>query len=310
MIKKTVLVTGATGFVGRVFCEYITSLGLKLKVFATDINPDQYLCCDKFFVADLSNFQATSDLVKNTKPDYIIHLAGAFATENIEKLYQANLISTASLLDAVCEFAPDAIVVTAGSAAEYGRVSPDQLPVNEENPCLPVTPYGLTKFLATQLSLYYHRYCDLNVMIVRPFQLIGKGITTKLVPGAFAEQLIATARTGEKVINVGNLQSSRDFLNVKDAIRAIWMLCNDPAPGQIFNLCSTKAVKIDDLLQMMIKCAQLDITINIDSNRLRGNQDVSHVYGDFQKIEKHCGWTPDISLKQSVAELLDEIPSA
>jgi GDP-4-dehydro-6-deoxy-D-mannose reductase len=191
----------------------------------------------------------------------------------------------------------------AGSAAEYGKIKAEQLPVTETMPCQPVTVYGLSKLLATQVSLYYHRVHGLNVMIVRPFQLIGKGVTSRLAPGAFAEQLKRAILDKSNIIKVGNLETSRDFLDVHDAVKAIWMLCQKSSAGQIFNLCSGKPVKINDLLNMMIGNCGQHLKIEIDPSRLRGTSDVSTVYGSFEKIKQHCGWCPKRCLADSISDM-------
>jgi len=252
---------------------------------------------------DLFSAKDVVELIKQSKPDYIIHLAGTFGTEDSQEIYKVNVLSIATLLEAARSHVPDVVMVAAGSAAEYGRIEPGQLPVDEQTPCRPVMSYGLSKYLATQIAMYYYRVHNICVMIVRPFQLIGKGATSRLAPGAFAEQLKQTTAKNSNVIRVGNLESSRDFLDVHDAVEAIWMLCRKPAAGEIFNLCSGSPTKIADLLEMMIKSSGLDVKVEVDSSRLRGGADVAKIYGSFQKLKEHCGWSPKRSLQDSVSKI-------
>jgi GDP-4-dehydro-6-deoxy-D-mannose reductase len=243
------------------------------------------------------------NIIKKTKPDFIIHLAGTFGTGSFQEIYKINVLSIATLLESVREYVPYAVVVAVGSAAEYGQVKPDQLPVDEQTPCNPVTPYGLSKQLATQVALYYHRVHGICTMVVRPFQLIGEGITTRLAPGAFMEQLKESITRNSKVIKVGNLESWRDFLDVRDAVEAIWALCQKPAAGEVYNLCSSKPTKIADLLQAMINYCRVDVKIEVDTSRLNGRSDVSKIYGSCQKIRDYCGWQPRINLEQTIQSL-------
>lgn len=304
-MKKKVLITGACGFAGRYMSEYLYGLKDGPQVIGTDIIACKSKTCDFFYEVDLSSGTDTGELIKQTQPDYVIHLAGTFGTNDSQEIYRVNVLSTTALLEAVRVHKKDAVVIMAGSAAEYGKVSAEQLPVNEDTPCQPVTTYGLSKLLATQIALYYYKVYGLNVMIVRPFQLIGKGVTGRLAPGAFAEQLNKVISDKSKVIKVGNLESSRDFLDITDAVEAIWMLCQKPNAGQIFNLCFGKPTKIADLLKEMIKCSGANIQIEVDPSRLRGNADVSVIYGSFEKIFNHCRWQPQIPLKQSIASMFD-----
>jgi GDP-4-dehydro-6-deoxy-D-mannose reductase len=295
MIKQ-VLITGVCGFAGRHMCDYLTGLSRRPKIFGVDILNTQPANCDSFYNIDLTSEKQVEDIIKQTKPDSIIHFAGTFGTDNVQKIFRVNVLSISTLLEATRKHAPNSIVIATGSAAEYGQLESGQLPVDEQTDCRPVTLYGLSKQLATQATLYYHRTHNICTMIVRPFQLIGNGVTSRLVPGAFMEQLKDAIIKDLKVIKVGNLESWRDFLDIRDAVEAIWALCQNPTPGEIYNICSGKPVKIADLLQAMIDCCGVDVKAEVDPSRLRGGNDVTRAYGSYQKIKEHCGWEPKRSL--------------
>lgn len=301
-MKKKVLITGASGFVGRYMCEYLCGLGDRPEVIGTDMVTPKSQVCDVFYQIDLSSGTDAGDLIRQVQPDYIIHLAGTFGTNDSQKIYKANVLSATALLEAIHQYKSDAVVVMSGSAAEYGKVCVEQLPVTEDVPCQPVTTYGLSKLLATHAAFYYHRTHGLNVMIIRPFQLIGKGVTSRLVPGAFVEQLKRAISGRSNVIKVGNLESGRDFLDVFDAVKAVWMLCQKPAAGAIFNLCSGTPTKIADLLDVMISCCHKPVHIETDSSRMRSN-DVSVIYGSHEAITRQCGWQPRTLLADSIAAM-------
>jgi GDP-4-dehydro-6-deoxy-D-mannose reductase len=305
-MAQSVLITGVGGFVGRYMCDYLNCLQPRPNIVGVDVGDAPCASCDSFYKVDLSSVNDVKELIKRSKPDFIIHLAGIFGTGCYDEIYNANVLSIAALLESACQYSPDVVMVAAGSAAEYGRIEPQQLPVNEEALCQPITPYGLSKHLATQIAMYYHRVHSINVMIVRPFQLIGKGLSPQLAPGAFAEQLKQAIAKGSKVIKVGNLESSRDFLDINDAVEAIWTLCQKPAPGQIFNFCSGKPTKIAVLLDMMIASCGVDIQVEVDPARLRGRADVTTVYGSCEKLKKHCGWQWHTPLEKSVAAMFTD----
>ncbi len=304
-MQKCVLVTGICGFVGRYMCDYLDRLQPRPDIIGVDVGHDPPENCNSFYRMDLSSPKDVTKLIDQFRPDYIIHLAGIFGSKDFHEIYKANVLSITVLLEAVCEYVPGVVMIVAGSAAEYGRIEPHQLPVDEQTLCQPIVPYGLSKHIATQIVMYYHRVHNISAMIVRPFQLTGKGVTSRLAPGAFAEQLKQATSKASNVIKVGNLQSYRDFLDIHDAIEAIWALCRKPASGQIFNLCSGKPTKIADLLEIMIDVSGLDVKVEVDPSRLRGHADVSKIYGSFQKLKDHCRWTPKKSLQDSVAGMLE-----
>ncbi len=299
-MTKRVLITGFAGFVGRHISEYLASLGESIVIIGTDIVGPSSTNCDSFYKMDLSCPDKVAELIDQTKPDYIIHLAGTFGTQDSLQIYKVNVLCIAVLLEAVRVHAPDVVMLTIGSAAEYGHIRPSELPINEQIPCQPITPYGLSKLLATQVALYHHRVHGICTIIVRPFQLIGKHLTSRLAPGAFADQLKQALDKDLKVVKVGNLESFRDFLDIRDAVEAIWSLCLNPAPGEIYNLCSGRPTKIADLFQMMTELCGVNVRVEVDPALLRGAADISKVYGSYLKIKTHCGWQPKINLEQSL----------
>jgi GDP-4-dehydro-6-deoxy-D-mannose reductase len=303
-VAKKILITGASGFFGRHLCKYISGLDSSVELIGADIVENGIENCRSFYSVDLTSDGDVSRLISQTKPECIVHLAGLFSANNDFEIYRSNILSATAVLEAVRKSKPDATVLIIGSAAEYGLIEPDRLPIDETSPCKPVTPYGVSKQLATEIAMYYHRVHGLCTMVARPFQLIGKGVTTRLAPGAFAEQLKKCISERCKVIKVGNLESSRDFLDVRDAAEAVWLLSQKPAPGQVFNLCSGKPVKIRDLLNLMVEISGAQVNIESDAGRLRGKFDVPHIYGSYQKALQHCGWCPRTPLLDSIRNML------
>ncbi len=303
--RRRVLVTGAAGFFGRHLCAYLAGLPGRPTILAADLPAADPPVCDVFCPIDLSAPTAVRELIRREKPDVVAHLAGQFGTDDTLAVFRANTAALIAVLEAVRAETPQAVVVTTGSAAEYGHIQPDQLPVTEDVPCRPVTPYGFSKWLATEAAVFYHRTYGLGVTVIRPFQLIGRGVTARLAPGAFAEQLRQTVQAGGGTVRVGNLDSQRDFLDVHDAVEAIWMLCEKPAPGGVFNLCSGRPTRVGDLLDAMINASGVAVRVEVDSARLRGVADVSVVYGSHGKLTAHCGWLPRTPLTKSVQDTLD-----
>ena len=301
----SVLITGASGFAGRHVCALIGAQPDRPRVYGVDVVEPSHQNCDWFCMADVSDGNAVAEVVKRTAPDYIVHLAGVFGARDTQEIFRTNILSMTALMEAVRKHSPHAVVVAAGSAAEYGVASEDLMPIVESMPCFPASPYGLSKLVATEIALHYFRAYGVQVSIVRPFQLLGKGISPRLAPGAFAAKLTEAIAAGREMIYVGNLDSTRDFVDVDDFAEAIWALCLCPAPGEVFNVCSGDGVRIGSLLEDMIKASGAKVSWERDPTRIRGQADVSVMVGDFRKIEGHCGWRPNRDLQQSIKMMFE-----
>lgn len=306
MLKKRYLITGAGGFVGMHVCQVIrsSSASVYTEIAGVDIQEPPQHSCNTFHVVDACCANDMENILEQEHPDYILHFAGAFGGGDSQAAYRVNILSLTVLLEALKKQESRAILITTGSAAEYGKV-PGTSGVSEESQCFPVTAYGLSKLLATYAALNYFRAHGVRVTVVRPFQLIGKGVTSLLVPGSLAMQIADVMSRGGEVIKVGNLDSFRDFLDIRDFAEAVLGLCHKPDPGGIFNVCSGKPVKISDLLQTMIDVSGVKARIEVEPARLRGTADVPIIFGSTEKMLAHCGWKPKITLRESVESMFN-----
>jgi len=299
---KTILVTGASGFVGTYFCEYIKKIRPDLTLVAMDIRKS-LVPCDSFIVSDFISDDNINSVILEYKPGVIIHLAGIFGTDDMSTLYKINVIPVVKILESMRFIVPNASFITAGSAAEYGRPDSSLIPISESCPCVPISAYGQSKHLATQITQFYHTKYGMSTMVIRPFQLLGNGVPERLAPGAFARRIKDAILNNREKIKVGNLESSRDFLDVRDAVRAIWMLSINPSSGDIFNLCSSKPIKMYNLLDMMLRVSGADLEIETEAELLKGQDDVDIIYGDNSQIRKIYGWAPQIGLEDSLRDM-------
>ena len=242
-------------------------------------------------------------MIGRAKPDVIFHLAGRPNSAPLADLFSTNVHGTLNLLEAVRKQASKAVVVLASSGAVYGVVPPDQQPIEEGIPLNPITPYGVSKMAADLLSYHYAAICGLRVVRVRPFNLVGPGQSDQFVCAAFARQL-AEMRFGlrDNVLDVGNLHSSRDFLDVRDAVRGFILLARHGKPGEAYNLCSGQAMTIADVLNQLIAISGLDVEIRVDPARLQ-RADVPAQIGSYTKAQQTAGWTPEFTLEQTLREI-------
>lgn len=290
------LITGISGFVGSHLQHQLALQGWQ--VYGFDIRASDR----DVFVGDLTDRAALAHAVADCKPDVIFHLAGVIKSDAPEIFYKVNLLGTLALFDAVMEAGMRPNVVVASSSAVYGRTSGEK-PITERMQLRPVTDYAVSKAAQETAALRYFDSFSLPVTIVRMFNLLGPGQPADLACSAFARQIALAELTGQSEIVTGNLDARRDFVDVRDAVRAFELIAQKGKPGQVYNVCSGRAVAIQKCLSGMMSMSQKQLSARIDAKRVQKN-DVPVQVGSYQKLNKVAGWNPKISLKQSLSDLL------
>jgi GDP-4-dehydro-6-deoxy-D-mannose reductase len=236
-----------------------------------------------------------------------LHLAGVTNSPIPSQFYLVNTVYAASLLHAL-EIAGygDRPVLLVGTAAEYGQITPDQLPVVETLPCNPYNHYGISKLAQTQMGLTLAKQ-GRRIVIARPSNIIGAGMPKNLALASFASQIRAIA-TGEQppVIEVGNLSSVRDFVDVDDLVQVYWQLIQTPnAYGDVINVGSGCGMMIGDLLAQLIELSGLTIDVRVDPVRYKPI-DVPVHYSSVEKLNALTGTIPTFHPKNVLRKILAE----
>ena len=195
-------------------------------------------------------------------------------------------------------------VLLIGSAEEYGHITPELLPVRETTALHPVSPYGASKAAAEMLASHAFHGRGLPVVCVRAFNHLGPGQSDALVASSIAKQVAQAERAGGGVIRTGDLSPRRDFTDVRDVVRAYRLLVERGAPGEAYNVCSGADVAIQEVADHLAAAASVDIRFELDPERLRP-VDVPVVRGDNTKLRAATGWSPEIPLEKTLAEILD-----
>lgn len=292
------LITGISGFVGRHLQLRLTSQGWQ--VYGFDKRP----AMNNAFIGDLTDRAALLHVITQSKPDVILHLAGVLKSDSPERFYNVNLLGTLALFDAILESGIRPKVVVASSSAVYGCKSGAK-PIAERTQLHPLTDYAVSKAAQEMAALRYYDSYSLPVMIVRMFNLLGPGQPADLACSAFARQIALAERSGETEIVTGNLDARRDFVDVRDAVRAFELIAQKGKPGQIYNVCSERGVAIRKCLGEMMSMSTNQLSARVDADRVQKN-DVPVQVGSYQKLHKTTGWSPKISLRQSLTDLLND----
>jgi len=303
MIKnKKILITGVEGFVGRNFFQVLQSLCPTAQVYGFD----KSFKGKKDFTAiscDLTDLEQTKQVISEVRPDYIFHLAGITYSNNWDELFDGNVKTTISLLESVKEIEISPRIVIVGSAAEYGYVSPDSLPLKEDVIPNPISMYGVSMCCRTLVAKAY-KNAGLDVVVGRVFNVLGPSLSEQSSIGSFAKQIVEAERGGgELVIHTGRLDAKRDFLDIADAANALYFLALHGKSGEIYNICSGRSFSIGEVLRLLLKNTDLVFRIAAVPSRIR-EKDVPEVYGSYQKIREDTKWQPAISIEESLKRTL------
>jgi GDP-4-dehydro-6-deoxy-D-mannose reductase len=307
-----IFITGATGFAGSHLVDRLLADGHQLFALVHVATSHQQLPAHpqvQEMPGDLLNLSSLKRAVTEARPDVIFHLAGqaspAVSWKEPAFTLAVNAGGTANLLEAAVAYGRPRVVIVS-SAEIYGRISADMLPLTENSVPQPLHPYGISKVAAGQLTAIYWQRYQLPVVEARPFNHIGPRQTTGFVAPDFASQL-AAIKLGQKkaIMSVGNLDAQRDFTDVRDVAAAYLRLAENGQPGETYLICSGKAVTIGHILDTLVELAQVEVQVREDPARMRPS-DTLCLYGSYAKIEEHSGWRPQISLRKSLADTLQD----
>ncbi|HEX9722269.1 MAG TPA: GDP-mannose 4,6-dehydratase [Candidatus Paceibacterota bacterium] len=317
---KKVLITGITGFVGSHLAEYILEQFPNTKVLGLSRwwepkdNIQQILDKITICYGDLVDLPSLQTLLQEHKPDIIFHLAAQsyvdFSFVAPITTLDTNVIGTANLLEAVRKLKAssgyDPIIQIASSSECYGQVKEDEVPIKETNPFRPASPYAVSKVAEDMLALQYWLSWQVKTIRTRMFTHTGKRRGEVFAESSFAKQIAAIeAGKQEPVINVGNLDSVRTFLDIGDACRAYWLLIIKCTPGEVYNVGGKETMTVGDMLQKLIKLSTVpNIEVKIDPARLRPS-DVTLQIPSTEKFKKETGWEPEVPFDQTLLNLLN-----
>jgi GDP-4-dehydro-6-deoxy-D-mannose reductase len=252
-----------------------------------------------FAPVDLTDVAQTRTAIERIAPDVVIHTAGRTPPAPDEELYRMNFWATLHFLSALRLLRKTVRVVLSGSAAELGPVEDGHLPVNESYACDPVDSYGRSKWLATKGGL--SECSPLEVMVARVFNPIGPGTPASQALGRFASSL-AEHTQGPLDLAVGDLDSRRDFIDVRDVARGMVELALRGRPGLVYHVGTGRSQRVGDGLDRLAQLSGHSIRVSVDSAlyRRRGPTDSR---ADIDRITTHTSWRPLISWEQSLVDL-------
>lgn len=303
-----IFITGATGFVGYYLRKFLQSPGHIVWGSAYPDTPDDSSEAQLFYL-DIRSSDDVRRRVQEIKPDWVFHLA---AVSNVrhswsmrKETLETNIIGTLNLLEGIREFSPDARILYVSSSDIYGKGTHAGEPLTEKEEVLSMNPYAYTKWTAELLCQFYTRVEKMDIVIARPFPHTGPGQSADFVCSDWAYQ-IAQIEKGriDPVMKVGNISVERDYTDVRDVVCAYGGLIEKGKPGEVYNVCSGRSYSLQSVLELLLSFTQRDITVRVDSQKLR-KADIVRLVGDNKKIKEALSWEPHIPLERSLKELLE-----
>jgi len=269
---------------------------------------------DRVFIhyGDLRDPQSINKVVSEVIPDYTFHLAAqSYPKTSFDApldTYETNISGTSTLLEALKVYAKDSCVHVCASSEVFGRVPKEKVPINEECSFHPASPYAISKIGTDMIGRFYAEAYDMKVMTTRMFTHTGPRRGDVFAESSFAKQIaLAEAGVIKPVIKVGNLKSMRTIADVRDAVRAYYMLVTvNPIPGEYYNIGGSYSCEIGKLLDDLINLSTIKdgLKIEVDKNRIRPI-DADLQLPDTSKFKKHTGWEPIVPYDKTILDLLN-----
>ena len=288
------LITGGSGFVGQWLASLLRELG------------DDVVSIDR--EVEITDPVALLAALTDAAPVAIYHLAALThvgqSWDEPLRVLEVNVIGTGALLAAARQCGSEPRVLVTSSAEVYGAVTdPGLLPLREDSPTAPLTPYAASKLAAEAVAAQAHLGHGQHVIIVRPFNHIGPGQTPNFAVPALARRIVAAERSGAGTIPVGNLSARRDFTDVRDVVRAYRLLIESGRPGAVYNVCSGRDISIREIADGLLGLAGTSLEFETDPSLVRPVE-VPVLRGDPGRLADATGWAPEVPLEQTLADVL------
>lgn len=311
LVSKNVLITGITGFLGKLLAEKFLGEGENVygSVFDRTERPPKVKGTLHLIPCDIRIASQVKNLIKLSKPDIIFHMAGQpFPMKSWEDpvtTFNTNVNGTLHLFSSIIKENLDPKILVACSSAEYGQTTFKlNRPLLEEDPLLPLHPYGLSKVCQDLISYQFYRNYKIKVIRARIFNTIGPGRVHDFI-GDVSKQIADIKKGLQKpIVKVGNLETKRDMTDVRDQIFALTALMEHGRAGEAYNVCSGIGTKMEDLLKKMIKMAGKKVKVQKDPKKARLIDEPS-IVGDPSKIRNECYWERKYTIENTLEDCVN-----
>jgi GDP-4-dehydro-6-deoxy-D-mannose reductase len=312
---KKFLITGISGFVGQHFINYLESAKIKSQVLGIDLAENKSggeltYVTQSFKQIDLLCGHEIARVLFEFQPDYVLHLASyssvAFSWKEPVLSFQNNMNVFLNLIETIHKLGLRTRMLSVGSSEVYGNINEEHLPLVEDSPLNPGSPYAVARVSQELLSKVYADAYGVDMIITRSFNHIGPGQKDIFVISSFAKQIAEIKNNGQKkgVLSTGDLRNVRDFLDVRDVVRAYYLLLTQGKKGRLYNVCSGKGHALQEIVDDLAAIAGVEIITELNPAFTRPT-DNKLVIGSNKRIHDDLGWSPEIPLRQSLKDILN-----
>lgn len=314
---KRMLITGFSGFVSRHFLNYLVENNLSYEVLGVDVNPPKFAMEDyaptlamSFEQVNLLDKEAVEDMIVTFRPDYILHLASfssvAYSWQHPADCFMNNTSIFLNVTEALRKHdLCDCRLLSVGSSEEYGDVKKEELPLQEDMPLVPVNPYAVARVSQEMMAKVLADSFGMQIMLTRSFNHMGPFQDERFVIPSFVRRILDIAESGAKSgeIETGDTSIVRDFVDVRDVVRAYYRLLLDGKAGEVYNICGEKGVSLAEVVDQIADIVGVSVTTRVNPDFVRpGDNQV--VIGSAEKIRQDIGWTAEIPLRQTLMDMI------
>lgn len=316
-MKKKLVITGFAGFVSRHFLNFLYEKNIEWDILGLDVNEPKYEYSQfnnklniQFHKVDLLQIDEIREVFSTFTPDYILHLA-SFSSVSYSWKYPIESFTNntnifLNLITVVKEKNSNCRILSVGSSEEYGSVSEIDLPLSETSELNPISPYAVARVSQEMLSKVFADSYHLNIIMTRSFNHIGPWQDERFVVSSFINKILEIKKMGKTcgVIETGDTSIIRDFVDVRDVVRAYYILLMRGMSGEVYNVCSGKEVSLSKMITMIADTVGVKIETQINTSFIRPN-DNRCIVGCFDKLYNELSWKPNIPLEKTILDIIN-----
>ena len=311
---KKYLITGCSGFVARHFVELLMNKTVDAEVIGIDI-AEPYFDIKKskhvkfkFIRIDLQDIKSLSLLIKRVSPDYILHLAAlssvAISWEKPISSFLNNTNIYLNLLESIKKLEKKPRLLSVGSSEEYGILSRKDLPVTEDCVLNPNSPYAVARVSQEMMSKIYVKAFGCDIVMTRSFNHLGPGQRPNFAIPSFITQMIeGGSKSAVFTLKTGNINVIRDYVDVRDVVRAYHLLFEKGVSGEVYNVCSGTGISLREIIAKIARALNVEARTTMDDSLLRPI-DNPVIIGNPSKIMSAAGWRPEIDIDRSISDCI------